>query len=77
MKSTRYFLETRLRADRAIIRDEWINKAVRKPSKEVVQSDGRIRRWALIDEAGAVIFGWCCFRTVKRCTTLFRSDFLP
>jgi hypothetical protein len=51
MKFTRYFLATRTRPDRAMIQDEWIERAVQKPIKEVVQADGRIRRWTSIDEA--------------------------
>jgi len=34
-----------------MIHDEWIERAVQRPIKEVVQSDGRIRRWVRIDEA--------------------------
>lgn len=52
MKFTHYFLTTRTRPDRAMIRDEWIALAVSRPVSEVVQADGRIRRWAKIDEAG-------------------------
>ena len=51
MKTTRYFEALRTRPDRAAIRDEWIEKAVRAPVKAVVQADGRIRRWAQIPEA--------------------------
>ncbi|MBS0514591.1 MAG: hypothetical protein JSS16_03855 [Proteobacteria bacterium] len=51
MKFTHYFLATRMRPDRAMIHDEWIERAVQRPIKEVVQSDGRIRRWVRIDEA--------------------------
>ena len=50
MQCTQYFLAMRQRADRAIIRDEWIRRAIDRPVKEVVQADGRIRRWAPIDE---------------------------
>ena len=39
----------RERPDRAIIRPEWIEQAVEHPEKEVVQQDGRIRRWARIE----------------------------
>jgi len=49
---TRYFLETRSRPDRAIIELSWIARTVNDPLKEHIQSDGRIRRWALIPEAG-------------------------
>jgi hypothetical protein len=40
----------RTRADRAIIRDEWIERAMRNPIRQQVQVDGRIRRWAKVDE---------------------------
>ncbi len=40
----------RLRPDRAIIRPEWIRQVVEHPVKEVIQPDGRIRRWAPIQE---------------------------
>lgn len=49
--STEYFRYTRLRPDRALIRDEWIQQAIDYPMREVTQSDGRIRRWAKIEEA--------------------------
>lgn len=49
--STEYFRYTRLRPDRALIRDEWIQQAIDYPVREVTQSDGRIRRWAKIEEA--------------------------
>ena len=50
MKCTRYFEALRIRPDRASIRDEWIERAIHAPVKEIVQGDGRIRRWALIPE---------------------------
>jgi hypothetical protein len=40
----------RQRPDRNCIRIEWIELAVNQPVKEVVQEDGRIRRWAKIAE---------------------------
>ena len=52
MKTTRYFDATRQRADRADIQDAWVLYAIRSPVKEVVQSDGRTRRWAPIADAG-------------------------
>jgi hypothetical protein len=33
-----------------MIRDEWIQFVMDDPIKEVVQADGRIRRWARIAE---------------------------
>ncbi len=50
MKFTQYFLTTRKRPDRIIIRDDWIRFVKDNPIKEVVQADGRIRRWARIAE---------------------------
>ena len=40
----------RNRPDRAAIRNEWIALAIEHPVKEVIQSDGRVRRWASIAE---------------------------
>lgn len=45
-----YFLTTRKRPDRIIIRDDWIRFVIDNPITEVVQADGRIRRWARIAE---------------------------
>jgi hypothetical protein len=50
MKFTRYFEALRSRPDRAIIREEWIERAIRSPLKETVQADGRIRRWVQVAE---------------------------
>ena len=50
MKYTKYFEEMRRRSDRAMIQVEWIRRVVEHPVKEVIQQDGRIRRWAPIEE---------------------------
>ena len=50
MKVTLYFEAIRARPDRAIIKDEWIERAIRAPVREVVQGDGRIRRWVQVRE---------------------------
>jgi hypothetical protein len=50
VKVTRYFEAVRNRADRAVIQDGWIERAIREPIRESIQADGRIRRWALIPE---------------------------
>ncbi len=50
MKFTQYFEAMRQRPDRAGIRIEWIQQVVEHPVKEVIQRDGRIRRWASIKE---------------------------
>ena len=50
MKFTLYFQAMRSRPDRAMIRLEWIQQVVEYPVKEVIQQDGRIRRWAPIQE---------------------------
>jgi hypothetical protein len=50
MKTTLYFRDMRLRPDRAIIRDEWIERAIKSPVRRMIQTDGRIRCWAKVDE---------------------------
>lgn len=51
MKTTAYFEVIRQRPDRAAIRNEWIQRAVESPIREVVQTDGRIRRWSAVPES--------------------------
>jgi hypothetical protein len=48
--ATAYFDFVRTRPDRSFIRDEWIQRVIENPIHEVVQPDGRIRRWAAIEE---------------------------
>lgn len=52
MKTSRYFEATRIRPDRAIILDDWIEEAIRAPIREAIQADGRIRRWTRVDDLG-------------------------
>ena len=52
MKVTAYFELFRNRPDRAIIKDEWIERTINCPVAEMVQEDGRIRRWAKVEEMG-------------------------
>jgi len=40
----------RKRPDRAIIKDEWIERVIEAPERDYVQADGRIRRWGRIAE---------------------------
>ena len=53
MKTTQYFEAMRLRPDRAMIQDQWIQRVIDHPVKEIIQKDGRIRRWAPIAEMGS------------------------
>ena len=50
VKTTKYFQATRIRPDRAMIQEEWIQRVVQFPENERIQADGRIRRWAKIEE---------------------------
>lgn len=50
MKFTQYFQAMRLRPDRTMIHLEWIQRVIDHPVKEVIQQDGRIRRWAPVPE---------------------------
>ncbi|MDQ1638360.1 MAG: hypothetical protein QOF62_1699 [Pyrinomonadaceae bacterium] len=52
MKTTQYFKAMRVRHDRAIIQEEWIQRVIDHPVKEKIQKDDRIRRWAPIAEMG-------------------------
>lgn len=50
MKTTQYFEYTRLRPDRKCIKDEWIKHAITSPLKQEIPPDGRIKKWAKIQE---------------------------
>ena len=50
VKITKYLEAIRSRPDRAIIQDEWILRVIASPEREYIQADGRVRRWARIDE---------------------------
>ncbi|HZP93436.1 MAG TPA: hypothetical protein VFB20_11230 [Burkholderiales bacterium] len=50
MKFTLYFEAIRVRPDRAIIQEAWIERAIRAPIGETIQADGRIRRWVQAPE---------------------------
>ena len=41
----------RQRADRASIELAWVQHVIDHPEREVIQADGRVRRWAAIPEA--------------------------
>ena len=42
----------RARPDRALIRDDWIERAISSPMREQIQADRRIRRWIQVPEMG-------------------------
>jgi hypothetical protein len=50
VKTTAYFDAMKTRPDRAMITDEWVQRAVKSPIREVRQADSRFRRWAQIPE---------------------------
>jgi len=51
LTTTRYVDLTRQRVDRVAILEAWIVQTIAQPVKEVIQADGRIRRWAPIAAA--------------------------
>lgn len=55
MKTTQYFLYTRKRPDRAVIKDEWITGVKENPIREEIQSDSRIKRWGRIKEVDKIL----------------------
>ncbi|MEK6676495.1 MAG: hypothetical protein AABZ47_12690 [Planctomycetota bacterium] len=52
MKTTQYFDFRRQLPDRVDIQDSWIEQVIRDPIKTEMQSDGRIRVWARIEQPG-------------------------
>ena len=52
MKVTESFESVMTRPDREGIRREWIVRVMEFPEEELVQADGRIRRWGSVPEAG-------------------------
>ncbi len=50
MKVTAYFAAIRIRPDRAVIREEWIERAIASPIREYAHAGGRIRRWTRVPE---------------------------
>jgi len=52
MKTTQYFQYRRNKKDRISIKEEWILFVINHPQKTEIQSDGRVRKWAKIEEVG-------------------------
>jgi len=52
VKTTRYFDSLSSRTDRAQIEPAWIERVITNPEKELIQADGRIRRWGRVLESG-------------------------
>ncbi len=50
MKTTKYFDLIRARSDRSIIKLEWIQFVIANPESTEIQADGRIRKWARIED---------------------------
>lgn len=46
--TTDYFKNMRLRPDRKIILDDWIEHVILRPEVQETQGDGRIRKWGRI-----------------------------
>ncbi|MBF0491835.1 MAG: hypothetical protein HQM15_03555 [Deltaproteobacteria bacterium] len=51
MKYTQYFLFTKARPDRAMVKQEWIESVIQNPVKIEVQADDRLRMWGKIEKA--------------------------
>jgi len=50
MRTNEYFDVIGMRPDRLVIKDEWIERALRNPLHQSVQPDLRLRRWCVIPE---------------------------
>ena len=55
MKTTRYFDEQVTRK-RPYLRLEWIEAALARPERRLVQPDGRIRLWIGVGDTGGMRF---------------------
>jgi hypothetical protein len=52
VKTTWYFEERVLKIKRPYLRREWCEAVVANPLSTEVQSDGRVRHWAFVDDLG-------------------------
>ena len=50
MKTTKYYDSLKTRPDRVIIKPKWIQFVINNPEREILQEDGRFRKWARIEE---------------------------
>jgi len=48
-----------------MILDEWLERAIRSPLRDTVQTDGRIRRWVKIDEMEGRYLRSFCYPTPR------------
>jgi hypothetical protein len=76
VKFTLYFQAVRQRADRKSIKDEWIQYVLEHPVKEVVQRDGRLRRWAPIPAMSGKYLQVVVLSDGERCITPFLTGAL-
>lgn len=52
MKTTKYFEFRHSCPDRAEIEHSWIERVIKTPIRTEIQTDGRIKAWGRIEEAG-------------------------
>ena len=76
MKVTRYFETIRQRPDRALIQGAWIQRAIDSPIRQVIQKDGRIRRWCQVPEGTIAISALSCYLTARPFTTHSLTEIL-
>ena len=77
MKFTQYFLHTRVRPDRAALKDEWIQSALDHPLKITLQSDGCIRKWTWVTEENKFLRIVLLEDGVTLHNAFFDRDFIP
>ncbi len=73
MKTTQYFLYTRQRADRAMIRDEWIEQVIQNPLREERQSARASGGFA----AGPAFSKWMIALCALSCSRMARPSITP
>jgi hypothetical protein len=50
MRATACLDAIRKRPDRRVIKEAWTQRAIDSPLREIVQADGRIKRWVRVPE---------------------------
>lgn len=76
MKFTNYFLHTRQRPDRKVIKIEWIERICKNPQFIQEQKDVRIRKWGYIKETEKYLRVCCVQQKKKTLLTKALTSFL-
>jgi hypothetical protein len=71
VKTTAYFDAVRVRPDRSAILDEWIERAIQEPFRDLLKQTAEFGAGSIFRSWKTGIFGLFYCQTVKRFTTPF------